>query len=66
MNPTRVDPLALDRIAFVLILLVLPIDSNGALERIDAVWGSGLVLLLVGGLVPLVTEFALREDENED
>ena len=62
----RFDPLRLDTLAFLLLLAVLPLVSYGATREIEALWMLGLVLLAVGALIPLVTEFGLREDEEED
>ncbi len=61
----RFDPLRLDTLAFLLLLAVLPLVSYGATREIEALWILGLVLLAVGALIPLVTEFGLREDEDE-
>ena len=60
-----VDPMTVDGIAFVLILLVLPVVSFGTMAESELVWGFGLVLLLLGSLVPLVMEFWVREDDEE-
>lgn len=65
MNLRAVDLMTVDGIAFVLILLVLPVVSYGTMAQDELIWGFGLLLLLVGSLVPLVTEFWFREDEEE-
>ncbi|MDG5821811.1 hypothetical protein [Natronococcus sp. A-GB7] len=59
------DPMTIDGIAFVLILLVLPVVSYGTMAENEIVWAFGLLLLLLGSLVPLATEFWVREDEKE-
>lgn len=59
------DPVTIDGIAFVLILLVLPVVSYGTMAENEIVWIFGLALLLVGSLIPLVMEFWVREDEEE-
>lgn len=59
------DPLTIDGIAFVLILLVLPLVSYGTMIENERIWGAGLVLLLLGSLIPLVVEFWVQEDEAE-
>ncbi len=61
----RFDPLRLDTVAFLLLLAVLPLVSLGATRDVEALWVLGLVLLVVGSLIPLVTEFGMREDEEE-
>lgn len=63
-NNEGLDPLRLDTLAFLLLLASLPLVSYGATRGMDALWMLGLVLLAVGTLIPLVTEFGLREDEN--
>ncbi len=60
------DPLQLDTIAFVVLLSVLPLVSYGAVQGIVPLWAFGLALLVAGALVPLVTELALREDEDDE
>ncbi|RQG92684.1 hypothetical protein EA462_00150 [Natrarchaeobius halalkaliphilus] len=59
------EPITIDGIAFVLILLVLPVVSYGTMAENELVWGFGLMLLLLGSLIPLVMEFWIREDEEE-
>lgn len=61
MTSSRFDPLELDGLAFLLLLLVLPLVSIGTTGGIDALWLLGLVLLVVGGLIPIVTEFGIEE-----
>ena len=58
--------LRLDTLAFVLLLAVLPLVSYGATQGIATLWMLGLLLLAVGVLIPLATEFGLREDEEDD
>ena len=65
-NSTSLDPLRLDTLAFVLLLAVLPLVSYGATQEITALWMLGLLLLAVGVLIPLATEFGLREDEEDE
>ncbi|ADD06580.1 uncharacterized protein Nmag_3028 [Natrialba magadii ATCC 43099] len=63
MSPD-IDPINVDGIAFVLILLVLPVVSYGTMVESELIWGFGLALLLLGSLIPLVTEFWLQEDDE--
>ena len=57
----RVDPMTVDAIAFVLILSILPLVSYGTMSESVLVWGAGLFLLIIGGLIPLASEFGIRE-----
>jgi len=52
------DPLKIDGVAFVLLLLVLPLTSFGTTSGTAALWWLGLALLVVGALTSLATEFA--------
>jgi len=54
------DPLLIDAVAFVLLLLVLPLASLGTTSGTAALWWLGLALLVVGALTTLGTEFALE------
>ncbi len=63
-NGDSLNPLRLDTVAFLLLLAVLPLVSLGATRDVEALWVLGLVLLVVGSLIPLVTEFGMREDED--
>lgn len=56
-NSTGVDPLQIDGLAFVLLLLVLPLTSFGTMSGTDVLWWLGLALLVIGGVMTLVTEF---------
>lgn len=56
-NSTGVDPLQIDGLAFVLLLLVLPLTSFGTTSGTDVLWWLGLALLVIGGVMTLVTEF---------
>lgn len=57
-NADGLDLLKVDGIAFVLLLLVLPLTSFGATSGTAALWWLGLALLVVGALTALATEFA--------
>lgn len=60
-----VDSITIDGVAFVLILFVLPLVSHGTMTDNEVIWGFGLVLLLLGSLIPLVIEFWVEENEEE-
>jgi hypothetical protein len=51
-------------IALVLMLLSLPLISIGSTQGIAALWWPGLLALVVGGLIPPTTRFALPRENG--
>lgn len=58
-NAAGLDALRLNGLAFLLLLLVLPLTSVGATAGIDPLWWLGLAFLVIGAATTLVTEFVL-------
>ena len=44
-------------LAFIMLLVAIPIISAGALGDAVALWGVGLLLLVVGFVIPIVLRF---------
>ena len=44
-------------LAFVLLMASLPLISIGATAGVGFLWGTGLVLLALGGLVPAIVRY---------
>ncbi|MFB6080722.1 MAG: hypothetical protein ABEJ81_06980 [Haloferacaceae archaeon] len=61
MSVTQLDPLNVDGVAFVLLLLVLPVVSVGATSGSATLWGFGLLLLVVGGFLSILTHFVIKD-----
>jgi hypothetical protein len=53
-------------IALVLSLLAFPLVSVAFTQDTEVLWWVGLALLVVGGLIPPATRFALADDGNGD
>jgi len=49
--------LKMETLAFVLLLAAFPITSLGTTAANDLVWWIGLISLVAGGLVPVVTRY---------
>jgi hypothetical protein len=52
-------------IALVLLLASLPLISIGTMQENATLWWAGLGLLIVGGAVPPVTRFVIRDDDDD-
>lgn len=59
------DETTLQEISLVLMVAPFPLVLYGVLEGIAPLWWSGIVLMIVGGLIPPATRYVF-EDENED
>lgn len=59
------DETTLQKISLVLMVVPFPLVLYGVLEGIAPLWWSGIVLMIVGGLIPPATRYVF-EDENED
>lgn len=54
-------------LAFILLLVALPLISLGAVQETPLIWGIGLALLLAGFLIPLLLRFApIRSDPKDE
>jgi hypothetical protein len=53
-------------VAFLLLLVALPLVSLGAVQGVVLLWGSGLVLLVVGFGLPLGLRFVAVPQPPED
>jgi len=49
--------LKMETLAFVLLLVAFPITSWGTTAANDLVWWIGLISLVAGGLVPVMTRY---------
>lgn len=58
-SPTECDPLMINGVSVVLLLLVLPLTSVGTTDGPAVLWWLGLVFLVIGGATTIVTEFVL-------
>lgn len=58
--------LAVQILALVLLLAVLPLTSIGTTNNQPVLWWLGLGALLVGGLLPPATRFGLGSDNEEE
>jgi len=47
-------------LAFLMLLAAIPIISIGALNASTALWGVGLLLLVVGFVIPIALRFIQR------
>jgi hypothetical protein len=52
-------------IALVLFLVALPLTSFGAMEENEVIWGAGLALLVVAGLIPPASRFLGGDDDGD-
>jgi hypothetical protein len=52
-------------ISLVLFLVALPLTSFGAMEENEVIWGAGLVLLVVAGILPPATRFIGADDDKD-
>jgi hypothetical protein len=52
-------------ISLVLFLVALPLTSFGAMEENQVIWGAGLALLVVAGILPPATRF-IGGDDGDD
>ncbi|HSL11721.1 MAG TPA: hypothetical protein VLA82_10455 [Actinomycetota bacterium] len=48
--------------ALVLMLLAFPLVSVGTTGDADALWWIGAALLVVGGVIPPLTRYVIRDD----
>lgn len=53
-------------IALVLMLISLPLVSLGAADNLNVVGWLGLLSLIVGGLIPPITRYALPAEDDAD
>lgn len=56
--------LAAQGVALALMLLSLPLVSAGATGDIAVLWWLGLLLLVVGGLIPPITRYAIPAEND--
>ncbi len=56
----------LQGVAFLALLAALPLVVVGTTQAIDVLWWLGLVLLVTGGVIPLITRYTGSEDEDMD
>ena len=59
------DEMTVQMVSLVLMLVPLPLVAYGVLEDIAFLWWGGIVLIVIGGLIPPATRY-LFEDEDED
>lgn len=52
-------------IALILLLIAYPLVSIGTVQEIPAVWWIGLLALVLGGIIPPVTRYMFREEEEQ-
>jgi hypothetical protein len=52
-------------ISLVLFLVALPLTSFGAMEENEIIWGAGLALLVVAGILPPATRFIGGDDDDD-
>ena len=65
------DETTLLEISLVLMVVPLPLVLYGVLEGISLLWWVGIVLMVVGGLIPPVTRYVFEgegngEDDKDD
>jgi lysylphosphatidylglycerol synthetase-like protein (DUF2156 family) len=60
------DETWLQGVAFLALLAALPLVVVGTTQAIDVLWWLGLVLLVTGGVIPLITRYTGSEDENDE
>lgn len=46
-----------ETLSLLLLFAAFPLISIGAMEKIGWLWGGGLVALVAGGLLPVITRF---------
>lgn len=56
------NKLQLDTAAFVILLTVLPLVSVGTSSGMAVLWWLGLVLLAIGGVIPILTAQVAEND----
>lgn len=58
--------IAVQTLAFILLLIVLPLTSLGTTHDQPVLWWLGLGVLLVGGLLPPATRYGLGGGDEEE
>ena len=56
--------LKMETLAFVLLLAAFPITSLGTTAANDLVWWIGLISLVAGGLVPVITRYMYHSGDT--
>lgn len=51
-------------LAFILMLLAFVLITIGVAQEIEALWWAGIVLLVIGSLIPPVLKFTGKKEEN--
>jgi hypothetical protein len=66
MMPAFLTTNVVQGVAFVLFLAALPLVSLGTTEGAEGLWWTGLVLIVVAGILPPLARFVPLADDDED
>lgn len=53
-------------ISLVILLVALPLVSIGSVRESPGLWGTGLVLLVLGAITAPITRFVFEEENDDD
>jgi hypothetical protein len=66
MMPAFLTTNVVQGVAFVLFLVALPLVSLGTTDDAEGLWWTGLVLIVVAGILPPLARFVPLADDDED